>query len=96
MSNQKISLILRLISLGTTKRRQYYYKRVADALLNCQPVVGKPTYFYRIIMTLTCPLPEEQNTRGRKIYPPEESVQGFGILTSKEIPKVCKNNYNFE
>lgn len=73
---------------GTTKRRQYYYKRVADALLNCHPIVGQCSYFYKIIMTLTCPLPEEQNTRGRKIYPPEDFPQGFGILTSKEIPKV--------
>lgn len=39
-------------------------------------------------MTLECPIPEEQNTRGRKIYPPEESPQGFGILTRKRIPKV--------
>lgn len=39
-------------------------------------------------MTLTCPIPEEQNTRGRKVYPPEESPQGFGILTTKKIPKV--------
>lgn len=39
-------------------------------------------------MNLTCPLPEEQNTRGRKIYPPEESAQGFGVLTLKKIPKV--------
>lgn len=44
--------------------------------------------FYFIKMVLTCPIPEEQNTRGRKIYPPEESVQGFGLLTSKIIPKV--------
>lgn len=73
---------------GTTKRRQYYYKKVADVLLNCHPIVGELTYFYKIVMKLTCPLPEEQNTRGRKIYPPEESVQGFGILTSKKIPKV--------
>ncbi|CAH1964499.1 unnamed protein product [Acanthoscelides obtectus] len=73
---------------GTTKRRQYYYKRVADCLVDCHPVAGKPTYFYEVMMTLTCPLPEEQNTRGRKIYPPEESVQGFGVLTSKEIPKI--------
>lgn len=73
---------------GTTKRRQYYYKRVADAFTDCYPIVGKGNYFYKIEMTLTCPLPEEQNTRGRKIYPPEESVQGFGILTAKEIPKV--------
>lgn len=39
-------------------------------------------------MILSCPLPEEQNTRGRRIYPPEESAIGFGILTLKEIPKV--------
>lgn len=39
-------------------------------------------------MTLECPIPEEQNTRGRKIYPPEESPQGFGILTLKRIPKL--------
>lgn len=46
-------------------------------------------------MTLTCPLPEEQNTRGRKIYPPEDSAQGFGILTLKEIPKVGNFYYFF-
>lgn len=40
-------------------------------------------------MTLTCPLPEEQNTRGRKIYPPEDSSQGFGILTLKQVPSIC-------
>ncbi|CAG9759991.1 unnamed protein product [Ceutorhynchus assimilis] len=73
---------------GTTKRRQYYYKKIADPLLNCHPKIGEPSYFYKIVMTLTCPLPEEQNTRGRRIYPPEESVQGFGILTSREIPKI--------
>lgn len=39
-------------------------------------------------MTLQCPIPEEQNTRGRRIYPPEDSPQGFGILTAKLIPKV--------
>ncbi|XP_066152978.1 endoribonuclease Dcr-1 isoform X1 [Euwallacea fornicatus] len=73
---------------GTTKRRQYYYKKIADALLDCHPEVGKPSYLYKIVMTLTCPLPEEQNTRGRKIYPPEESPQGFGILTKKKVPKI--------
>ncbi|KRT79896.1 helicase [Oryctes borbonicus] len=74
---------------GTTKRRQYYYKRIAEALLDCHPKPDEPTYFYRIVMTLTCPLPEEQNTRGRKIYPPEDSPQGFGILTCKPIPRIC-------
>lgn len=73
---------------GTTKRRQYYYKKVADTLTDCRPLASVPVFLYLITMTLTCPLPEEQNTRGRKIYPPEDSAQGFGILTLKQIPKV--------
>lgn len=47
-----------------------------------------PVYLYAVKMVLSCPLPEEQNTRGRKIHPPEESPQGFGILLTKKIPKV--------
>lgn len=43
---------------------------------------------YLLDLTLQCPIPEEQNTRGRKIYPPEDALQGFGILTLKKIPKV--------
>lgn len=73
---------------GTTKRRQYYYKRIASEFSSCRPVPGIPAYLYFIKLTLECPIPEEQNTRGRKIYPPEEAVQGFGILTLKKIPKV--------
>nr|XP_029717928.1 endoribonuclease Dcr-1 isoform X1 [Aedes albopictus] len=73
---------------GTTKRRQYYYKRIASAFSECRPSVGSKVFLYHINMTLQCPIPEEQNTRGRKIYPPEDSPQGFGILTTKLIPKV--------
>ncbi|XP_058442684.1 endoribonuclease Dcr-1 [Malaya genurostris] len=73
---------------GTTKRRQYYYKRIASAFSDCRPKVQSNVYLYHISMTLQCPIPEEQNTRGRKIYPPEDSPQGFGILTTKIIPKV--------
>ncbi|XP_064549175.1 endoribonuclease Dcr-1 [Drosophila montana] len=73
---------------GTTKRRQYYYKRIASEFCDCRPVAGAPCYLYFIQLTLQCPIPEEQNTRGRKIYPPEEARQGFGILTLKRIPKL--------
>ncbi|XP_062536694.1 endoribonuclease Dcr-1 isoform X2 [Armigeres subalbatus] len=73
---------------GTTKRRQYYYKRIASAFSECRPTIGSRVFLYHINMTLQCPIPEEQNTRGRKIYPPEDSPQGFGILTTKLIPKV--------
>lgn len=73
---------------GTTKRRQYYYKRIASEFSNCRPTAGAESYLYYINLTLQCPIPEEQNTRGRKIYPPEDALQGFGILTLKKIPKV--------
>ncbi|KAL9891941.1 endoribonuclease Dcr-1 isoform 1-T2 [Glossina fuscipes fuscipes] len=73
---------------GTTKRRQYYYKRIASEFCDCRPVAGEPCYLYLLDLTLQCPIPEEQNTRGRKIYPPEDALQGFGILTLKKIPKV--------
>ncbi|XP_015185292.1 PREDICTED: endoribonuclease Dcr-1 [Polistes dominula] len=74
---------------GTTKRRQYYDKKTAKVLTECRPTAGSEAYLYHINMVLNCPLPEEQNTRGRKIYPPEESSIGFGILTLKKIPKLC-------
>ncbi|BET01171.1 dsRNA_bind [Nesidiocoris tenuis] len=74
---------------GTTKSRQYYYKRIATCLNDCRPVAGVPCILYNINMMLTCPLPEEQNTRGRKLHPPELASQAFGILTLKAIPKIC-------
>ncbi|XP_075148746.1 endoribonuclease Dcr-1 [Haematobia irritans] len=73
---------------GTTKRRQYYYKRIASEFCDCRPTAGMECYLYLLDLTLQCPIPEEQNTRGRKIYPPEDASQGFGILTLKKIPKV--------
>ncbi|KAL7019743.1 hypothetical protein ACKWTF_011228 [Chironomus riparius] len=73
---------------GTTKRRQYYYKRIASVFSGCRPSTKTKAFLYHITMVLQCPIPEEQNTRGRKIYPPEEAVQSFGILTTKKIPKI--------
>lgn len=73
---------------GTTKRRQYYYKRIASVFSHCRPSTETCAYLYHITMVLQCPIPEEQNTRGRKIYPPEDAVQSFGILTTKKIPKI--------
>lgn len=55
---------------------------------HCRPTVGANAKLYFVKMNLVCPIPEEQNTRGRKIYPPEEALQGFGILTTKSIPKL--------
>lgn len=66
----------------------YLFFQIASAFSNCRPVPNTAVYLYQIAMVLQCPIPEEQNTRGRKIYPPEESPQGFGILTLKKIPKI--------
>ena len=74
---------------GTTKRRQYYYKQVADAFTNCAPKSTEVCYLYAISMVLTEPIPEEQNTRGRKIYKPETSQQLLGLLSSKPISQIC-------
>lgn len=73
---------------GTTKRRQYYYKRIASVFSSCRPSTETRAFLYHITMVLQCPIPEEQNTRGRKIYPPEEASQSFGLLTTKKIPKI--------
>ena len=44
---------------------------------------------YAFKMKLTCALPDEQNTRGRKIHPPEKSALSFGILVQKQMPPIC-------
>ena len=71
---------------GSTKRRQYYDKQLAPELTHCLPHLEKQFYLYWIQMTLTCPLPDEQNTRGRRLHPPEMASQCFGILIGNEIP----------
>lgn len=73
----------------STKRRQFYEKRLASCFSNCRPTANTPCYLYSIHMTLTCPIPEEQNTRGRRVHPPENYPQGLAILITKPIPKVC-------
>ncbi|KAI9556129.1 hypothetical protein GHT06_018703 [Daphnia sinensis] len=74
---------------GTTKRRQYYYKQVAEPFIDGIPRPNQPCYLYAITMVLTEPIPEEQNTRGRKIYKPETSLQSLGILNSKPLSQIC-------
>ncbi|XP_022250670.1 endoribonuclease Dicer-like [Limulus polyphemus] len=74
---------------GTTKRRQFYYKKIADVLRKSYPVPGVSCILYRFRMKLTCPIPEQQNTRGRNIPDPADTSRGFGILTTKEIPSIC-------
>ncbi|KAL1448728.1 hypothetical protein MTO96_028164 [Rhipicephalus appendiculatus] len=46
-------------------------------------------HLYAFAMKLTCPIPEEQNTRGRKIHDPADTTRGFGLVTSRRIPLIC-------
>lgn len=64
------------------------YSQIAGALLQSEPGANIECYVYVIDLNLTGPITEDQNTRGRKIYAPEETSQCFGILTSKLIPVV--------
>lgn len=41
-------------------------------------------------MRLTCPIPEEQNTRGRKIIDPADFDRNFGLIMRYKLPKICK------
>ena len=36
---------------GTTKRRQYYYKKIAIAFRNCRPTTTTRSFLYHITMT---------------------------------------------
>lgn len=59
--------------------------------MSCHIEVGRQCQLYNIHMVLTGPITEEQNTRGRKIYVPENTPRGFGILSSKNIPQVSNS-----
>uniref|UniRef100_K1QXR8 ribonuclease III n=1 Tax=Magallana gigas TaxID=29159 RepID=K1QXR8_MAGGI len=72
---------------GTTKRKQYYFKRLAASLVQSHPSTEE-CLLYNISLQLSKAISDEQNTRGRKICAPEDTPRGFGILTSKRIPQV--------
>ncbi|XP_059142137.1 endoribonuclease Dicer-like isoform X2 [Physella acuta] len=73
---------------GTTKRKQYYIKKVANGLLQSCPKPESGCYLYLINLKLTGPITDEQNTRGRVIYAPEDTVQTLGLLLSKPLPLI--------
>ncbi|CAG2100109.1 unnamed protein product [Medioppia subpectinata] len=74
---------------GTTKRRQYYTKLVADVLKNRPFDENVKCFLYEFSMKLTQAIPEEQNTRGRKITDPSDTTRNFGILTTNRVPLIC-------
>lgn len=74
---------------GTTKRRQYYDKKVSEVLRGQRVGSNDECHLYSFSLKLTCPIPEEQNTRGRKIHDPADTTRGFGLVTARRIPLIC-------
>ena len=72
---------------GSTKHKQYYQKYQAACLYG-RPKAGSPAYLYDIGMILTRPISDEQNTRGRRLYPPQETPRHFGLLTERPLSRV--------
>lgn len=67
--------------------------QAAAALQQSEPVAGVSCCVYVIVMELTGPITDDQNTRGRKIYAPEETSMCFGLLTTQPIPVVITPCY---
>lgn len=75
-------------SIGSTKHRQYYKKRIAEVFSGPLVSEGVNCYLYKFKMVLTCPIPDEQNRRGRRIIDPSETNRNYAIVCTAELPKV--------
>lgn len=73
---------------GTTKRRQYYTKLTADVLRGPPPLPDRECYLYVYAMRLSSRIPDEQNTRKRKISDPAETTRSFGIIIPHKLPEI--------
>jgi len=75
--------------LGSTKHRQYYKKRIAEVFSGPLVVESVPCFLYKFKMVLTCPIPDEQNRRGRRIIDPSETGRNYAIVCTSKLPKIC-------
>ena len=76
-----------------TDRNARYYETEEDPALKArfaglEVLEGQSYSLYCLTMSLTCPIPEEQNTRGRKIHDPKVSSQLLGLLLPRSMPAV--------
>jgi len=76
-------------SLGSTKHRQYYKKRIASVFSGSKVTSGVNCFLYKFKMVLTCPIPDEQNRRGRRIIDPGETDRNYAIICANRLPKIC-------
>lgn len=76
-------------TMGSTKRRQYYKKSIAQVFSGSPVGEHVECNLYKFNMILTCPLPEEQNRRGRRIVDPGETSRNFAIVCTTKLPRIC-------
>ncbi|TRY73759.1 hypothetical protein TCAL_02552 [Tigriopus californicus] len=72
---------------GPQKQRHYYYKTTSPSLTLTS--ASETSHLYSLDLVLQCPIPEDQNTRGRKLFSPERAMQSFGFFSSKILPPTC-------
>ena len=65
-----------------------YHSSYRDRYENIRLPESATYNLYALRMRLTCPIPEEQNTRGRKIHDPLDSTQMFGLLLPNPMPVI--------
>jgi endoribonuclease Dicer len=73
---------------GSSKRKQYYSKRVANALRGCAPVADQPCYMHVIDLTLIEAAIGDMNPKNR---PPTDMALAeyrLALLSTKPLPAV--------
>ena len=75
------------------KNKIRYYESEEDPLLmekykETTVLEERSFSLYCLRMSLTCPIPDEQNTRGRRIHNPKDCAQMFGLLLPRGMPAV--------
>ncbi|CAK9295605.1 unnamed protein product [Gordionus sp. m RMFG-2023] len=73
---------------GSTKRKQLYFKKIAQSLKSAIPVAQQKCYLYAMDMHLNVPTPKILNTHKRRLYHPENYPKTLAILTRNPIPLI--------
>ncbi|CAI4229108.1 unnamed protein product [Auanema sp. JU1783] len=74
--------------VGSVRRKQLYDKKVARALHDALPKMGKPCYIYVMHLELVKEPSTALNPKKRKFRKPEEYNNVFGFLSEKLLPKI--------
>lgn len=74
---------------GTRKRKRAYGKEYAATLSECRPREGIELYLHAIEQRPVYPRPDATNNRKLVFYNLLQQNEGFAILSTKMMPKIC-------